>query len=119
MCSLKICLTTETTYSVSDSVNSTTGDDFSTLPYGLNSGILRSSCWYFWAAADAEAATSVLDAATFVGPALGALMVGVTVVSFFVRSSASACSLVTTGMEAISKGRLKTVLSSAVTYRTS
>src|SRR5699024_1290519 len=49
----------------------------------------------------------------------GALRVGVAVVSFLVRSSAKACSWVTTGMEETSQAAAKVSFSVDVTYMTS
>lgn len=54
-----------------------------------------------------SAAAAALEASGFLGPTLGALSVGVAVVSFFVRSSASDCSLVTTGTLVKSNGFAK------------
>jgi hypothetical protein len=71
-----------TTYSVSLSVNSTTGLDLRTPPYAANSGIFCNSSAYFCAAAEAAAAASAPVFAESLGPVLGALSVGVAEVSF-------------------------------------
>lgn len=115
MCSLKMCFTTVTTYSVSASVSSRTADDLSRAPNSFISGICSSSWAYFCAAAVAEAAASAPVSAALVGPTFGGLRDAVVAVSFLVRSSASACSLVTTGMVEMSKDCLNVDLSSDVT----
>ncbi len=136
-CSLKMCLTTVTTYSVSASVSSTGADDLSTLPNSFISGMSISSCAYrcAWAVAVAAASAPPVPPPTapppgapppgalplLAGPRLGALSVGAAAaaVSFLVLSSASACSRETTGTLETSKGAWKVSLLSDVTYMTS